>query len=163
MPRAALASQICCAPALRHAESVPRQEEDDIRWMRLALQQAQTAFDADEVPIGAIIVCNGELISSGQNMTERKRNPLCHAELQCILAAAEQLQAWRLQDATLYCTIEPCPMCAGAMLQARLQRLVYGGRQPRLGADGSWVALFPQQNCTCLQGGMRTAAGVLHC
>jgi tRNA(adenine34) deaminase len=117
----------------------------DEHFMRLALQQAQAAFDADEVPIGAILVCGSEVVSTGQNATETRRNPLAHAELQCIMTAAESRQAWRLQDATLYCTVEPCPMCAGAILQARLQRLVYGARQPRLGADGSWVALFPQQ------------------
>jgi tRNA(adenine34) deaminase len=117
----------------------------DEHFMRFALQQAQAAFDADEVPIGAVLVCGSEVVSTGQNATETRRNPLAHAELQCILAAADSRQAWRLQDATLYCTVEPCPMCAGAVLQARLQRLVYGARQPRLGADGSWVALFPQQ------------------
>eukprot|EP00882_Tetradesmus_deserticola_P031251 GHRQ01035334.1.p1 GENE.GHRQ01035334.1~~GHRQ01035334.1.p1 ORF type:complete len:217 (+),score=13.82 GHRQ01035334.1:560-1210(+) len=117
----------------------------DEHFMRLALQQAQAAFDADEVPIGAVLVCGSEVVATGQNATETRRNPLAHAELQCILTAAESRQAWRLQDATLYCTVEPCPMCAGAILQARLKRLVYGARQPRLGADGSWVALFPPQ------------------
>lgn len=113
--------------------------------MRAALAQARAAFDAEEVPIGAVLVVGSEVIAAGQNATERRRNPLAHAELLAILAAAEQLQAWRLADATLYCTVEPCPMCAGAILQARLKRLVYGARQPRLGADGSWVALLPQQ------------------
>jgi tRNA(adenine34) deaminase len=121
------------------------QPDLDEHFMRLALQQAQAAFDADEVPIGAVLVCDSEVVSTGQNATETRRNPLAHAELQCIMTAAGSRQAWRLQDATLYCTVEPCPMCAGAILQARLQRLVYGARQPRLGADGSWAALFPQQ------------------
>lgn len=124
----------------------------DEHFMRLALQQAQAAFDADEVPIGAVLVCGSKIISTGQNATETRRNPLAHAELQCIMTAADSRQAWRLQDTTLYCTVEPCPMCAGAILQARLQRLVYGVRQPRLGADGSWVALFPPQPAVAEEG-----------
>jgi tRNA(adenine34) deaminase len=120
--------------------------------MRLALQQAQAAFDADEVPIGAVLVCDSQVVSTGQNATETRRNPLAHAELQCIMAAADSRRAWRLQDTALYCTVEPCPMCAGAILQARLQRLVYGARQPRLGADGSWVALFPPQPAAAEEG-----------
>ncbi|KAF6259170.1 cytidine deaminase-like protein [Scenedesmus sp. NREL 46B-D3] len=127
------------------AASPSPQSALDEHFMRLALQHAQAAFDADEVPIGAVLVCGSEVVATGQNATETRRNPLAHAELQCIMTAAESRQAWRLQDATLYCTVEPCPMCAGAILQARLQRLVYGARQPRLGADGSWVALFPPQ------------------
>jgi tRNA(adenine34) deaminase len=113
--------------------------------MRLALQQAQAAFDAGEVPVGAVLVIDSQVVAASANATEARRNPLCHAELLCISAAAEQQLAWRLQDATLYSTLEPCPMCAGAVLQARLARLVYGARQPRVGADGSWVALFPAQ------------------
>lgn len=131
-----------CSPPVSPAS---QQQTDDEHYMRLALQQAQAAYDADEVPIGAVIVCGTDVVSVGRNMTETRRNPLAHAELQCIMSAADRLQAWRLQDATLYCTVEPCAMCAGAILQARLQRLVYGARQPRLGADGSWVALFPAQ------------------
>lgn len=114
--------------------------------MGLALQQAQLAFDAGEVPIGAVLVVNNsEVVAAAHNQTETRRNPLCHAELLCISAAAEQQMAWRLQEATLYSSVEPCPMCAGAILQARLARLVYGAKQPRVGADGSWVAMFPPQ------------------
>jgi tRNA(adenine34) deaminase len=117
----------------------------DEHFMRLALQQAKTAYEQGEVPIGAVLVINSEVIAAAYNMTETKQNPLCHAELLCISAAAQEQLAWRLHEATLYSTIEPCPMCAGAALQARLARLVYGARQPRVGADGSWVAMFPQQ------------------
>jgi len=113
--------------------------------MRLALQQAQMAFNAGEVPIGAVLVVDAHVEAAAYNMTEARHNPLCHAELLCISAAANKQLAWRLQDATLYSTIEPCPMCAGAILQARLTRLVYGAKQPRVGADGSWVAMFPRQ------------------
>lgn len=113
--------------------------------MGLALQQAAKAFEAEEVPIGAVLVSGTDIISTAYNQTEQRHNPLCHAELLCIMSAADQLQAWRLQDATLYSTLEPCPMCAGAILQARIKRLVYGAKQPRIGADGSWVAMFPQQ------------------
>jgi tRNA(adenine34) deaminase len=113
--------------------------------MRLALQQAQLAFEAGEVPIGAVLVVNSEVAAAAYNLTETKQNPLSHAELLCISAAADQQLAWRLQEAILYSTIEPCPMCAGAILQARLARLVYGAKQPRCGADGSWVSMFPRQ------------------
>jgi tRNA(adenine34) deaminase len=113
--------------------------------MRQALQQAQSAFEAGEVPIGAVLVINSEVAAAAYNLTETKQNPLSHAELLCISAAADQQLAWRLQEATLYSTIEPCPMCAGAILQARLARLVYGAKQPRCGADGSWVSMFPRQ------------------
>lgn len=117
----------------------------DEYYMGLALQQAATAYETEEVPIGAVLVSGSEIVSLAHNQTEQRRNPLCHAELLCIMSAAEKLQAWRLQDATLYSTLEPCPMCAGAILQARLKRVVYGAKQPRIGADGSWVALLPQQ------------------
>jgi len=117
----------------------------DEHFMRLALQQAQMAFDAGEVPIGAVLVVDAQVEAAAYNMTEARHNPLCHAELLCISAAANKQLAWRLQDATLYSTVEPCPMCAGAILQARLARLVYGARQPWVGADGSWVAMFPRQ------------------
>lgn len=113
--------------------------------MGLALQQARLAFAAGEVPIGAVLVLNSQVAAAACNSTEARRNPLSHAELLCISAAAEQQLAWRLHEATLYSTIEPCPMCAGAILQARLARLVYGAKQPRVGADGSWVAMFPKQ------------------
>jgi tRNA(adenine34) deaminase len=113
--------------------------------MGLALQQARLAFAAGEVPIGAVLVLNSQVAAAACNSTEARRNPLSHAELLCISAAAEQQLAWRLHEATLYSTIEPCPMCAGAILQARLARLVYGAKQPRIGADGSWVAMFPKQ------------------
>jgi tRNA(adenine34) deaminase len=145
----------------RSSASLPSLGLDE-QFMRLALQQAQAAFDADEVPIGAVLVCGSEVLSTGQNATETRRNPLAHAELQCIMTAAESRQAWRLQDATLYCTVEPCPMCAGAILQARLQRLVYGARQPRLGADGSWVALFPPQAAVPVNGQQDEAPGELY-
>lgn len=113
--------------------------------MGLALEQARLAFAAGEVPIGAVLVFDSLVAAAAYNLTETRRNPLSHAELLCISAAAEQQLAWRLHEATLYSTIEPCPMCAGAILQARLARLVYGAKQPRVGADGSWVALFPKQ------------------
>lgn len=139
------AKGLCCVDNVRcSALAAQTQDQLDHYYMGLALQQAAEAFRCEEVPIGALIVSESEVVSVAYNKTEQRGNPLCHAELMCIMSAAEQLQAWRLQDATLYCTIEPCPMCAGAILQARLKRLVYGAKQPRLGADGSWVSLFLQ-------------------
>lgn len=138
------ASTSFAAAAAPTAAAVVGSSSDE-HFMRLALQQAQLAFEAGEVPIGAVLVVNSEVAAAAYNLTETKQNPLSHAELLCISAAADQQLAWRLQEATLYSTIEPCPMCAGAILQARLARLVYGAKQPRCGADGSWVALFPRQ------------------
>jgi tRNA(adenine34) deaminase len=106
------------------AAAPPTPDEQDVRFMRLALQQAQAAFDAGEVPVGAVLVIDEQVVAAERNATEARRNPLSHAELLCISAAAEAQLAWRLQDATLYSTLEPCPMCAGAILQARLARLV---------------------------------------
>lgn len=127
------------------AAAAPNQADIDKHFMGLALQQARVAFQAGEVPIGAVLVFDSQVLAAACNLTETRRNPLSHAELLCISAAAEQQLAWRLHEATLYSTIEPCPMCAGAILQARLARLVYGAKQPRVGADGSWVAMFPKQ------------------
>lgn len=127
------------------AAAAPSQADTDNHFMGLALQQARLAFQAGEVPIGAVLVFDSQVAAAACNLTETRRNPLSHAELLCISAAAEQQLAWRLHEATLYSTIEPCPMCAGAILQARLARLVYGAKQPRVGADGSWVAMFPKQ------------------
>lgn len=133
------------AAAATAATAAVETSQADEQFMKLALQQARLAYDAGEVPIGAALVINSEVVAAAFNLTETKHNPLLHAEMLCISAAAEQQLAWRLQEATLYSTIEPCPMCAGAILQARLARLVYGAKQPRIGADGSWVAMFPKQ------------------
>ena len=112
---------------------------EDTYWMRLALAQAEQAVALGEVPVGAIAVWQGQVIGQGYNRKESDQDPTAHAEMQALRGAAAFRQNWRLLGVTLYCTLEPCPMCAGAMIQARLPRLVYGGRDTRFGADGSIV------------------------
>ncbi|GLC49170.1 hypothetical protein PLESTB_000190100 [Pleodorina starrii] len=119
---------------------------EDMQYMATALEEARAAAAAGEVPVGAVLVHGGRVLARGRNRVHALRSPLAHAEMLCLAAAASKLRAWRLLGATLYVTLEPCPMCAGAILQARLARVVYGARQPRLGADGSWVQLFPRRD-----------------
>ena len=113
--------------------------QDDEAWMRLALAQAEQAIEQEEVPVGAIAVYKGQVVAAGFNRKEELHDPTAHAEMIVLRKTAVFLQNWRLLDVTLYCTLEPCPMCAGAMIQARLPRLVYGARDTRFGADGSIV------------------------
>jgi tRNA(adenine34) deaminase len=103
-------------------------------FMRLAYQEAETALADDEVPVGAVIVHAGRVIARAHNQRERLRDPTAHAEMIAITQAAEALRGWRLIDCTLYVTLEPCPMCAGAILQARIPTLVYGASDPKAGA-----------------------------
>ena len=107
--------------------------------MRIALAEADKAVDLGEVPVGAVAVFDGRIIGSGFNRKERDQDPTAHAEMIALRQAAENLGNWRLIGVTLYCTLEPCPMCAGAMIQARLERLVYGAPDTRFGADGTVV------------------------
>jgi tRNA(adenine34) deaminase len=107
--------------------------------MARALEQAREAAALGEVPVGAVAVLNDEIIGRGFNLKETSNDPTAHAELIALKAAAETLGNWRLIGVTLYSTLEPCPMCAGAMIQGRLERLVYGARDIRFGADGSVV------------------------
>ncbi len=110
-------------------------------YMREALNQAGKALDADEVPVGAVIVHQGHIIARAHNQRETLRDPTAHAEMIAITQAAESLDNWRLEGATLYVTKEPCVMCAGAMVQARVETLVYGARDEKAGAAGSVVNL----------------------
>jgi tRNA(adenine34) deaminase len=105
--------------------------------MRMALDEAMAAGDAGEVPIGAVVVCDSAVIARAHNQRENDRDPTAHAELLAIRAAAGALGRWRLSDCTVYVTLEPCPMCAGAMQQARIARLVYGAPDPKAGAVGT--------------------------
>lgn len=115
---------------------------DDETWMRQALQQAQQALLLGEVPVGAVAVWRGEIIGAGFNRKEATNDPTSHAEITALQQAAAFSRNWRLIDVTLYCTLEPCAMCAGAMIQARLSRLVYGGKDTKFGADGSVVQVI---------------------
>lgn len=116
--------------------------ELDELWMREALAQAQLAAELEEVPVGAVAVWEGQIIGRGYNRKESDQSPIAHAEIIALQEAAQFLGNWRLIGVTLYCTLEPCPMCAGAMLQARLPRLVYGAKDTRFGAHGSIVDIF---------------------
>jgi len=104
------------------------------QWMFAALDQARQAFDEGEVPIGAVIVFGDRIIGAGYNQREQLHDPTAHAEMIAITQAAESLGAWRLLDCTLYCTLEPCPMCAGAIVQARIATVVFGAADPKAGA-----------------------------
>ena len=118
----------------------------DEEWMRHAIALAQQAADEGEVPVGAVAVKNDRVIGQGYNRKEAANDPTAHAEIIALKQSAKAIDNWRLTDVTLFCTLEPCPMCAGAMIQARLSRLVYGARDVRFGADGSVVdVLSPGQ------------------
>lgn len=107
--------------------------------MELALQQAQLAPLIGEVPVGAVLVHNHDVIAAGHNYREVSQDPTAHAEMIVIRKAAKRLRTWRLTDTILYVTLEPCPMCAGAIMQARIARLVFGAWDPKAGACGSIV------------------------
>ena len=102
--------------------------------MRLALEEAARSLAHDDVPIGAVIVRNDEVLSSAHNERELRNDPTAHAEVLALRAASEKLRTWRLTDTTMYVTLEPCPMCAGALVLARITRLVYGPQDPKAGA-----------------------------
>jgi tRNA(adenine34) deaminase len=110
---------------------------DDLHWMRLALDEAAKAVEHGDVPIGALAVRDGVIIGRGHNARERDQDPTAHAEMIALREAARVVGHWRLEDVTLYCTLEPCAMCAGAMVLARLPRLVYAAIDPKAGAAGS--------------------------
>lgn len=119
-------------------------EFDDSIWMREALTQAQAAMQAGEVPVGAVLVHGGRVIAAGHNAPIAGHDPTAHAEMAVLRAAARRLGNYRLDGCTLYVTLEPCPMCSGAMLHARLPRVVYGAADPKTGAAGSVVNLFAE-------------------
>ncbi|MBB6670309.1 tRNA adenosine(34) deaminase TadA [Cohnella nanjingensis] len=115
---------------------------EDERWMQEAIRQAEMAEAIGEVPIGAVIVRNGEIVGTGFNRRETGLDPTAHAEMVAIREASEKLQAWRLLRCTLYVTLEPCPMCAGAILQSRVERVVYGAPDPKAGCAGTLMDLL---------------------
>ena len=113
----------------------------DEEFMRLALAQAEEAARQDEVPVGAVVVSDGLVVGSGFNQRESRQNPLCHAEITAIDAAAKRLGRWRLSDCAIYVTLEPCIMCVGAILQARFAKLVFGCLDAKAGAVESLYRL----------------------
>jgi tRNA(adenine34) deaminase len=119
---------------------------NDELFMREALKEAQKAFEQDEVPVGAVLVHKNRVIARGHNQVELLQDATAHAEMICLSAGAEALGNWRLIETTLYCTLEPCCMCAGALLSARVTRLVWGAPDLRVGAHGSWIDLFAKKH-----------------
>jgi len=120
-------------------------------FMRLALEEAELARREEEVPIGAVIAHQGRVIASAHNQREQLHDPTAHAEMIAITQAAEALGSWRLEGCTLYVTLEPCPMCAGAILQARIPEVVYGATDPKAGAVDTLYHLLsdPRLNHRC--------------
>ena len=114
----------------------------DEKYMLEAIKEASEAAGAGEVPVGAVIVRNGEIIARAHNTRETAKNALCHAETLCIDRACRALHGWRLPGCTLYVTLEPCPMCAGAIINSRIERLVYGAPDLKAGSVSSVVRLF---------------------
>jgi len=119
---------------------------EDEQFMLAALREAWKAFNANEVPVGAVLVKDKQIIARGYNQVELLQDATAHAELLCLTSGEAALENWRLKGTTLYCTIEPCAMCAGAMLLTRIDALVWGAPDVRHGANGSWVDLFAQQH-----------------
>ena len=115
---------------------------NDIPFMKLALEEAKKAEELGDVPVGAVIVKNGKVIATGHNRREADGNALAHAECLAIEAACRVLGGWRLTDCTLYVTLEPCPMCAGAIVNSRIGRVVYGAKDEVAGGVGSKIQLF---------------------
>lgn len=113
----------------------------DVYYMKKAIEQAKKARAAGEVPIGAVLVCDGKIIARAPNKREQKQEACAHAELLCIQSACRKRKNWRLEDCTLYVTLEPCPMCAGAIVNARIPRVVFGAADIQSGACGSALTI----------------------
>ena len=120
----------------------------DILFMQEALKEARKAYKEGEVPVGAVLVWNGKVIARGHNQAELLKDATAHAEMLCMGSGAAVLENWRLLDTTLYCTIEPCCMCAGALFLSRVKRLVWGALDVRHGANGSFCDLFALKHPT---------------
>ncbi|MCR5797431.1 MAG: tRNA adenosine(34) deaminase TadA [Eubacterium sp.] len=116
-------------------------ETNDI-FMKEAIRLARKAYKKDETPIGCVIVRDGRIIARGYNLRNTKKNTLCHAEITAIRKACKKVGDWRLEDCVMYVTLEPCPMCAGAIVQARIPKVVIGCRSPKGGCAGSVIDLF---------------------
>ncbi|XEC94939.1 tRNA adenosine(34) deaminase TadA [Paenibacillus tarimensis] len=116
--------------------------DEETKWMAEAIKEAKKAEAILEVPIGAVIVKDGEVVGRGYNLRETRHDPTAHAEMVAIKEASERLGAWRLLGCTLYVTLEPCPMCAGAILQSRIDKVVYGTTDPKAGCAGTLMNLL---------------------
>jgi len=134
------------------------QDEIDRRYMQEAIELARKALESEDVPIGALVVHRGRVIGRGYNQREKLQDPTAHAEILALTAAAEYIGHWRLENCTMYVTIEPCPMCAGALVLARITRLVYGAPDEKAGACGSLYQLTQDAR---LNHRVETVGGVL--
>ncbi|MBQ6701487.1 MAG: tRNA adenosine(34) deaminase TadA [Clostridia bacterium] len=113
------------------------ENKNDVYFMRLAMEEAKKAAEIGEVPVGALVVCDGEIVSTAFNTRETGKNALHHAEIKAIDGACARLKGWRLHKCDLYVTLEPCPMCAGAIVNARIKRVIFGAHDMKAGAFGS--------------------------
>lgn len=139
--------------------------ERDIYFMQLAIEEAKKAEAIQEVPIGAVIVLDGEVISVAHNLRETEQRSIAHAELLAIDEACKKLGTWRLEDATLYVTLEPCPMCAGGIVLSRIKRVVYGASDPKGGCAGTLMNLLTDERfnhqCEVVAGVLEEECGML--
>lgn len=131
---------------------------NDEYFMQIAIREAEAAAACGEVPVGAVLVINGDIIAQAHNMKETLLDPTAHAEMIAIRKSCEKLKRWRLTGATMYVTLEPCPMCAGAIVQSRIDRLVYGAKDPKAGAVDS---LFNMLQNDALNHQLQVKSGVL--
>ena len=141
------------------------EHDQDIYFMQLAIEEAKKAEAIQEVPIGAVIVLNGEVISVAHNLRETEQRSIAHAELLAIDEACKKLGTWRLEDATLYVTLEPCPMCAGGIVLSRVKRVVYGASDPKGGCAGTLMNLLTDERfnhqCEVVAGVLEEECGTL--
>jgi len=134
------------------------ENEEDKRWIKVAIDQAEIARENGDVPVGAVIVHQGRLIAKAYNQRQQLNDPTAHAEIIALTQAAEALGSWRLEGCTIYVTLEPCAMCAGALVLARIDRLVYGCNDPKTGACGSLYNIVQDER---LNHRLEVTAGVL--
>ena len=137
--------------------------ETDIKFMREALKEAEKARGKKEVPIGAVVVLDGEIISRAHNLRENEQNAIAHAELLAINEACKKLGTWRLENATLNVTLEPCPMCSGAIILSRINKVIYGASDPKAGCAGTFMNLLTDKRfnhqCEVVSGVLETECG----
>ncbi len=127
-------------------------------YMRKAIEQAKLAYDENEVPIGCVIAYDGKIIGKGYNKRNGRKNPLSHAEIEAINEACEVIDDWRLEKCILFVTVEPCPMCAGAIVQARIEEVVFGTRNKKAGCGGSVLNIL---DCDGLNHRVKITEGVM--
>ena len=127
---------------MKNLDTAALPDKEDRRYMKQALTQAAKALALGEVPIGAVIVCGGKVIGRGYNRRNTDHTTLAHAEITAIRKACRKMGDWRLEGCTLYCTLEPCPMCAGALVQSRIDRVVIGAESPKSGCAGTLLNIL---------------------